>query len=237
MEDRSDRRLTTMISEHERQRTFADFVAEMRREEDGKRRELKRTENADKENFRDFLSRRSKDGLLSTTSTWDIVKDEIIIDQSYTQIAKHGERFTRDVFDDFMKDLVYTYRHDKAFIVHLLSTNKIDLVPSACSTYEDFVQLLLSTAGKTFESECKKVLQRESIASAKIFFEEILVTDGSASLLETTLSKDTEKDDNDSSDDGEISEDGEVCSEDGEIQEEGELPSIHTVLKKRRLLK
>lgn len=226
-----------MNSEHERQRNFADFVVDMRRVEGDKRRELKRTENVDKENFRDFLCRQSKDGLLSTTSTWKIVKDEIILNESYTQIARHGDRFTRDVFDDFMKDLVYTYRHDKAFIVHLLSTNKVDLGPSASSTYEEFVELLLSTAGKTFESECKKVLQRESVASAKIFFEEILANNGSALLLETTISKDAEKDDNDSSDDGEISEDGEVCSEDGEIQEEGELPSMHAVLKKRRLLK
>jgi len=112
-----------------------------------------------------------------------------------------------------MKDLRYTYRRDRAFISHLVSQNVSKL--SKGMAYEEFRDFLLDASGKAFESDCQKVLNRLSISSAEICYEELMANGYESLLGESNLSS--------LNNDVETAPEVDVMSEEGELSEEGEI--------------
>ena len=218
-----------MESDHEKQRYFADYVAYLRDENDEARRTLKSTEAADKDRFRKLLLNMSGNGTIKLSTTWDDIKDIVEVDSSFIDLNKHGEKILQSVFDDYMKDLSYTYRRDRAFISHIVSTNAVSVTDNV--SFDAFCSLLKSKSGQALERECKKVLERKSIASAKICYDELLASEDN--ILTREEEEKTLSIGNDNDDEGEVSEEGEL-SEEGEIEDENDDPT--TVIGKRQLL-
>ena len=220
-EQREHPHLTSIESDHEKQRYFADYVAFLRDEEHEASRTLRLTETADKDRFRDLLLKLSGNSTINLSTSWDDVNGIIEADEAYLALAKYGENVAQSMFEDYMKDLSYTYRRDRAFIDHIVSANNIVVTDGV--SYDSFCSILKSKAGKALEKECQKVLERKSIASAKLCYDELLESEGNTLVREAEepSSIGVAIDD----DDGEVSEDGEL-SEEGEIEDENDDPSV-----------
>jgi len=183
---REDPSIAAISSDHEKQRYFADYVADLRRSENEEKRKLRLTESADIEEFRNFLVELSKKRTITLSSSWDSTRDNLKSEDSYGKLEKHGKSLLKLTFEDHMKDLRYTYRRDRAFISHLVSQNVSKL--SKGMAYEEFRDFLLDASGKAFESDCQKVLNRLSISSAEICYEELMANGYESLLGESNLS-------------------------------------------------
>lgn len=213
--DLSDARfsVSSSMTDSDRQLYFADFVLELQTQEDEKRRRIRdarrRAEKAQRDAYRHFLRLQAKEGTIGTSTRWRNVEEAFAADPVFSPVRQQNHDAPREIFEDFMFDLREAYHRDKTLLNRLLEAS--GGMDAHGMTYDQFCDALLEAAGKgDVAAECRRVLGRETVSSALLLYNELLLRAGSSSFRRNKM--------DDSEDEGEI-------VEDGEVREECPLPS------------
>lgn len=201
------------MSDQERQLYFADYVIELQVLEDEKRRRIRdarrRAEKAQRDAFRDTLTKFSKDGKILPSSRWRNLEDILALEESFKAVREQGRNEAQNIFDDFIDEWADIYHGDKAFLSDLLAKVKDGSV-TPDTKYEDFTKCLLDAAANSPDAyrDVRRIIQEElPVSSARLLFDEILADIKSSSIRNRCSGRRIT--DDSSEDEGEIIEDGE----------------------------
>mmetsp|Transcript_19954 Transcript_19954/g.22989 ORF Transcript_19954/g.22989 Transcript_19954/m.22989 type:complete len:810 (+) Transcript_19954:750-3179(+) len=246
--------VSEMMSDLDRQVFFADYVTELQAVEDEKRRRIRdarrRAEKAQRDAYRDLLRKCAREGAVGlSTRGWRTVWETLKEEESYQAVYTQDREAPRVIYEDFVEDLREAYREDGRFLNNLSHANKgahhhrhhhhhhghnrangagrgSTVEVRVDTTYEEFCKALLVSA-TTSESttELRRVLNREPVSSARIFFHELKLRAKNVAAVSTSATNGfrrhstvVKKEDGE-----EANDDGDEDSDDGEIIEDGEL--------------
>lgn len=207
------------MSASDRELYFSDFVIELHAAEDEKRRRIRdarrRAEQAQREAFREMLSKLAADGTILPSSRWRNIEDLVSNEAAFAPLKEQDRDAPRELFQDFVDEWHDVYRRDRVFLARLVqptSTKGISL--SNKLTYEEFSQALLDESADSPEqySDTRQILShKDPISSARLYFNELVagVKETANAALRRNSRRSSVKDDS-SEDEGEIIEDGEV---------------------------
>jgi len=223
-DDMKDKRfiVSETMTDLDRQVFFADHVTELQAVEDEKRRRIRdarrRAEKSQRDTYREFLCNQVKDGEINIATRWRSVEDTIENDASYLAVFTQDNDAPREIFEDFLDDLRDGYRRDKPFLSRLIySSSRGGVKVQKDSTYEHFCQDLVAAAvtagGSDMTGDCKRMLSREPVSSALLFFHELHQRAKNDSPSGNGFAGRRKVDE--SEDEGEIVEDGEVDEGEG----------------------
>jgi pre-mRNA-processing factor 40 len=201
------------MSDQARQLNFADHVLELQVLEQENTRRIReatrRAEKAQRDAFRDTITKYAKEGKILPSSRWRNVEEALTAEDSYGPVNYHGRNEPQNIFDDYVDEWIDVYHADKAFLNNLLLKSK-ELVVAIDSKYGDFTKGLLDAAAYSPEaySDVRRIIKEElPVSSAKLFFDELVASRKAARTGPGAFSRRVA---DDSSDEGEIVEDGEV---------------------------
>ena len=217
--DRQDERFAASpeLSDQDRQLFFADFVLELQKEEDDKRRRIREaTERAEQEQrdaFNAALKELALNGKLLPASRWRNVEDQLSSHPSYAPIQARSKDAPRDLFDEFMNEWNTKYRKERTFLSQIIyPSSKNDEVVKAETTFDEFVTALLEKASEQSPEAYQdtKVIADSGfpISSARLYFTELSMRANGVSGPRIFRHGSAYRGDSDSSEDeGEIIED------------------------------
>lgn len=205
------------MSDQARQLNFADHVLELQVLEQEKTRRIReaqrQAEKAQRDAFRDTITKYAKEGKILPSSRWRNVEEALTTEDSYGPVTDHGRNEPQNIFDDYVDEWIDVYHADKAFLNNLVLKSK-DLVVAIDSKYGNFTKGLLDAAAYSPEaySDVRRIIKEElPVSSAKLFFDELLASRKAANIRgRTGPGAFSRRVADDSSDEGEIVEDGEV---------------------------
>ena len=206
------------MTDQERQLFFADHVLDLHALEKEKNRRIRdakwQAEKAQRDAFRDIITKYAKEGKIFPSSRWRNVEEALAADNSYSPVRDQGRNEPQNIFDDYVDEWIDVYHGDKAFLNNLVTKSK-ELVVTAESKYEGFTKGLLDAAAYSPEvySDVRRIIKEElPVSSAKLFFDELVASRKAANSRGRTgpgaYSRRVAGDS--SEDEGEIVEDGEV---------------------------
>jgi len=192
------------MTDLDRQVFFADYVTELQAIQDEKLRRIReaqrRAEKSQRDTYRDILAGLARQGILSITTRWVNVEEQLSKNPTYGPVAGQDRDAPREILEDFVEDIRDVYHRDKPTLLELISTGNIEV--SEQTTFEEFRDALVNAAGSEHGSECKRLLNREPVSSAVLMFHELVHASKNAVASVLTVDE--------SEDEGEIIEDGQV---------------------------
>lgn len=232
--EKADPRFATsvVLPDSERQLYFADFVLDLQKAEDDKRRRIRdarrRAEKVQRDNFRAHLRTKAKEGLLFPYSRWRMVEELLAPDESFLQVQAQGRDMPRELFEEFADEWDDRYRRERSFLARLMERSDGTFISiGSAATFEAYVDLVKQEASysEDAQDEAYRVLNREDpVSSARLFYQELVSRPADSSKPGMSSRVEEES----SEDEGEIKEDGE---EEDDAEEEKEAPpqteSIH----------
>jgi pre-mRNA-processing factor 40 len=221
--DKNDSRfkVSSFLSDSDRQVYFADFVIELQTAEDDKRRRIRdarrRAEKAQRDAYRDSLERLASEGKLTPSSHWRDVERLIELDESYQVVQEQDRDAPREIYEEFIEAWDEVYRRDRQFLSQLVHpTSNREMLITKDTKYDEFVKSLLqeATTSPQIHTEARRITKTEEpVSSARLYFNELLVKakDKVAVPLRRRIQsrRGSLLNDSSSEDEGEIIEDGE----------------------------
>mmetsp|Transcript_24319 Transcript_24319/g.67324 ORF Transcript_24319/g.67324 Transcript_24319/m.67324 type:complete len:856 (-) Transcript_24319:222-2789(-) len=221
-EDKKDSRFATSheFTESERQLYFSDFIIELQKAEDDKRRrvqdERRRAEKAQRDNYRELLHALAVKGKILPYSRWREIEEFVIPDDSFKLVEEQDRGTPRALFEIFVDDWDEAYRRDRSFLLRLLRPpGKPDIAISSGTTFDSFKKKLIEEAAYSSEiqDETSRIIGRaDPVSSARILFDELIAQSAGAKRHGGPRRGSTN--DDSSEDEGEIIEDGEITDDD-----------------------
>jgi len=221
-EDKLDSRFVTSksVSDSDQQLYFADFVIELQKVEDDKRRRIqdarRRAEKAQRDLYRELLRQMAAGGKIFPYSRWREIEDFLVQEDSFKLAEGQDRDAPREIFESFVDEWAKIYRRERNFLSRLLRPpGRPDVVISAGTTFESFKKTI--TQESAYSSEIKnetfRIINREDPASsARLLFDEL--TAQTLDVKQSGGSRRGSAKDDSSEDEGEIIEDGEVIDSD-----------------------
>eukprot|EP00979_Chaetoceros_neogracilis_P016657 scaffold8946_cov268-Chaetoceros_neogracile.AAC.23 len=206
------------MSDQERQLYFADHVLDLQALEKEKTRRIRearrQAEKAQRDAFRDIITKYAKEGKILPSSRWRNVEEVLAAESSCGPVRDQGRNEPQNIFDDYVDEWIDVYHGDKAFLNNLMAKSK-ELVATADSKYEGFTKGLLDAAAYSPEaySDVRRIIKEElPVSSAKLLFDELVASRKSANSRGRIGpgAHSRRVADDSSEDEGEIVEDGEV---------------------------
>lgn len=219
--EKADVRFATspILPDSDRQLYFADFVLDLQKAEDDKRRRIRdarrRAEKAQRDNFRAFLRTTAQEGRLFPYSRWRIVEELLSQHESFSSVQAQGRDIPRELFEEFADEWDERYRRERSFLARLIEQPDGSITIAKETTFDDFKNLLTKEASYSddVQDEAFRIINREDpVSSAQLLYHELISrpTDsnryGAASQIEAASSEDEgeikEEDDDEVDDDG-----------------------------------
>eukprot|EP00751_Fragilariopsis_kerguelensis_P023796 CAMPEP_0170878998 /NCGR_PEP_ID=MMETSP0734-20130129/31404_1 /TAXON_ID=186038 /ORGANISM="Fragilariopsis kerguelensis, Strain L26-C5" /LENGTH=894 /DNA_ID=CAMNT_0011261899 /DNA_START=1 /DNA_END=2685 /DNA_ORIENTATION=- len=231
--DKADSRFATsvLLSNSDRQLHFADFVIELQKLEDDKRRRIRdarcRAEKAQRDKYRELLHQMAVVGKIFPSSRWREIEGLLLKDDAFKMVEGQNRDSPRELFETFVDKWDLMYRRERSFLCRLLhSPGKLEVVISAGTTYDSFKNSITNQASYSSEiqNETFRIINKDDpVSSACLLHNEL-----TARSIDNTRSVDNKpykgsrrgstRDDS-SEDEGEIVEDRELKDDDvGELQ-------------------
>lgn len=217
--DKADSRFATskLITDSDRQLYFADFVIELQKVEDDKRRRIRdarrRAEKAQRDEYRELLHKMAVDGKLFPYSRWREIEELLLQDDSFKIVEGQDRDAPRELFETFVDEWDGIYRRERSFLFRLLRPpGKPDVVISAGTTFDSFKKTITheSAYSSEIQNETFRIINREDpVSSVRLLFDELTAQTVDVKRYEGCRRGST-KDDS-SEDEGEIIEDGELA--------------------------
>jgi pre-mRNA-processing factor 40 len=216
------------MSDSDRELYFSDFVIDLHAAEDEKRRRIrdarKRAEKAQREEYKDMLSRLAAKGTITPSSKWRNLEELLSAESAFGPITDHDREGPREIFQNFIDEWNETYRRDRTFLSDLMHpTPGKRIVVTKDTSYEDFTKSLLDQVEHSQKlcTELREILNHhEPVSSVRVYFDELTMrTRDPASADVRRLAKRGSLNDDSSEDEGEIIEEGEIRDE-GEAEME-----------------
>ena len=213
-EDKSDSRLATSqtISDADRQLYFADFVFDLQKAEDDKRRRIqdarRRAEKSHRDQYRDLIHRMASDGKIFPYTRWREIEETLAQEDSFKLVEVQDRGSPREIFEVFVDGWDETYRRERNFLSRLLRP------PGQISdgaTFDSFKKTLAqeSAYSSEIQDETLRIVNREDpVSSARLLFNELAAHPINRGSRQGSVNEDS------SEDEGEIIEDGEVVDND-----------------------
>jgi hypothetical protein len=211
------------MSASDRELYFSDFVLELQAAEDEKRHRIRdarrKAEEAQREAYRDMLSKLAANGTIVPSTRWRNLEDIISNEAALGPLKEQDRDAPRELFQDFIDEWNDTYRRDRTFLARLVqptSAKGINLKGTAA--YEEFCQLLRDECADSPEkyNQTRLILNhKDPISSARIYFNELVL--GVKETVNATLRRNSRR----ASANADSSEDEGEIIEDGEIEDEG----------------
>ncbi len=225
--------VSTAMKDSDRELYFVDYVIELQKVEDGKRRRARearrRAEKAQRDAFRDTLKKFAREGKILPTSRWRNCEELLAAEDTFDAVRDQDRATPRNMFEDMVEEWEDVYRGDKAFLNSLLAKSKSSAFAAKTDAkYEDFTKVILDAAAYSPEmySDARRVINEEvlvsSVCSAKLFFDEWVASGKSISgrgSRNTPYGRRGVTGES-SEDEGEIVEDGEVEEPQPEISKD-----------------
>jgi pre-mRNA-processing factor 40 len=216
-EEKGDSRFatSTILPDSERQLYFADFVIELQKAEDDKRRRIRdarrRAEKAQRDKYREFLRTQAATGTIFPYSRWRGVEELLSGDESFILVQAQNRDAPRELFEEFVDEWDDMYRRERSFLARCLesSVNPAASVTTE-TTFEEFKSLLKNRSSYSTEvqNETFRIINRDDpVSSARLFYNELIAR---AADAERYGAKRGPVKDDSSEDEGEIIEEGEV---------------------------
>ncbi len=220
--DKADPRfaVSSAMADSDRELYFVDYVIELQKVEDGKRRRARearrRAEKAQRDAFRETLKKFAREGKILPSSRWRNCEELLAAEDTFDAVRDQDRATPRNMFEDMVEEWEDVYRGDKAFLNSLLAKSKSSTFAAKTDTkYEDFTKAILDAAAYSPEmySDARRVINEEvlvsSVCSAKLFFDEWVASGKSISRQKIRNTRRGVSGES-SEDEGEIVEDGEV---------------------------
>jgi pre-mRNA-processing factor 40 len=224
--DKADSRFmaSLIISDSDRQLYFADFVIDLQKAEDDKRRRIRdakiRAEKAQRDNYRELLHQMAVDGKIFPSSRWREIEGLLLKDDSFKMVEGQDRDAPRELFEKFVDEWDLMYRRERSFLCRLLRpTGKPDVVISTGTTYGSFKNSITneSSYSSEIQNETFRIINKDDpVSSARLLYDELVArtVDNKRNGGGTSSRRGSTRDDS-SEDEGEIIEDGELKDEDG----------------------
>ncbi len=223
-EDRSDARFATSqtISDADRQLYFADFVIDLQKVEDDKRRRIqdarRRAEKAQRDQYRELLHKMATDGKIFPHIRWREIEESLLQEESFKLVEGQDRGSPREIFEVFVDEWDELYRRERNFLSRLLRPpGKIP----AGTDFEAFKKILNeeSAYSSEIQDEMFRIVNRQDpVSSAKLLFDELTAHTSNGGSRRGSTDEDS------SEDEGEIIEDGEVVDNDDKEEAKSEEP-------------
>eukprot|EP00536_Pseudo-nitzschia_multiseries_P009492 jgi/Psemu1/297279/fgenesh1_pm.265_\ len=221
-EDKLDSRfaISYEFSESERQLYFSDFLIELQKAEDDKRRiaqdERRRAEKAQRDKYRELLHELAVKGKILPYSRWREIEEFVTPDDSFKLVEEQDRGTPRELFEVFIDDWDQVYRRERSFLLRLLHPpGKPDIVILSGTTFDNFKKIITEEAAYSSEiqDETARIIgSADPVSSARILYGELIAQSGSAKRHGSVRRGSTN--DDSSEDEGEIIEDGEITDND-----------------------
>ncbi|KAG7342217.1 FF domain containing protein [Nitzschia inconspicua] len=219
--EKADSRFATsvVLPDSDRQLYFADFVLDLQRAEDDKRRRIRdarrRAEKAQRDNYRALLSTLAKEGSLLPYSRWRMVEELLVPHESFSLVQAQGRDMPRELFEEFADEWDDRYRRERSFLARLIEhPDGSSFTKERTTTYEAFKDLVIKEASYSDDAqdEAYRIINREDpVSSAQLYYQELLTRPsdfnrpGRSSRIEDESSED----------------EGEIIEDEGEANNEG----------------
>ena len=213
-EDKSDARFetSTTMNDGDRQLYFADFVADLQRAEDDKRRRIedarRREEKAQRDQYRELLHKMAVAGKIFPYTRWREIEESLLEEDSFKLVETQDRGSPREIFEVFVDEWDEIYRRERNFLSRLLRPP--GQIPAGV-TFEAFQQILTEESAHSpeIQNEMLRIVNREDpVSSARLLFDEL-----TAERTTSAGSRRGSVNDDSSEDEGEIIEDGEVVDD------------------------
>jgi pre-mRNA-processing factor 40 len=182
--EKADIRFATSVAlpDSDRQLYFADFVLELQKSEDDKRRRIRdarrRAEKAQRDNFRDFLRTKAREGKIFPYSRWRAVEELLTQDESFALVLAQGRDIPRELFEEFAEEWNDSYRHERSFLARLVEqSGDVPMCITRETTFESFKDIIIKEASYSddVQDEAFRIINREDpLSSAKLFYDELV---------------------------------------------------------------
>lgn len=223
-DDKMDSRFATSLrlTDSDRQLCFADFVIDLQKAEDDKRRRIRdarrRAEKAQRDKYREFLRRLAENGKVFPYSRWRGVEELVSQDETFTLVQAQDRDSPREIFEEFVDEWDEIYRRERSFLGRLTPPpGKSEYKVSSATSYETFKAAITNEASHSSEMQAEtwRIIDREDpVSSARLFFKELIARAADANKVGASQRSSAKEDS--SEDEGEIIEDGQVSNE-GEV--------------------
>lgn len=231
--DKADTRFVTTVSltDSDRQVFFADFVIELQKTEDDKRRRIRdarrRAEKEQRDSYREMLHQMAIDGKIEPFSRWRGEVEELVSkDESFGPIQAQERNAPRELFEQFIEDWYEKYQRERSFLRRLLESSMpnegfdVPSIVTSETTFKAFKNLLTDESKHSSEKrdEAWHIINGEDpVSSARLFYKELLsrAKEVKRPPVDTAESRRSSIKDESSEDEGEIVEEGEEAEEDG----------------------
>lgn len=170
------------LSEEDRQLLFADYVLELQRSEDDKRRRIReatiRTEKEQRDALLNELSEMAVKGKLVPASRWRAVEEQISAHPSFGPVKAQDREAPREVFEAFVTQWNAQYRKDRLFLSQIIyPSSKSDEIVKKETTFDEFSSALLEKASEQSQDaykETRQIINQEApVSSARLYFNEL----------------------------------------------------------------
>jgi pre-mRNA-processing factor 40 len=208
-----------LLSDQDRQLLFADFVIELQRVEDDKRRRIREATRRAEQEQRDALvatlTEMAVKGKLVPASRWRHVEEQIASHPSYGLVKSQNRDGPRDIFENFVTEWNGKYRKERSFLSQIIyPSSKGDEIVQKATTFDEFLTALLDKASELSADayqETKAIVNEETpVSSARLYFNELSMrakgVSGPPIVRHGSALRGTDSDS--SEDEGEIVEDG-----------------------------
>jgi pre-mRNA-processing factor 40 len=222
--EKADIRFATsvVLPDSDRQLYFADFVLELQKAEDDKRRRIRdarrRAEKAQRDNFRDFLRTQAREGNLLPNSRWRAVEELLTQHESFALVLAQGRDTPRELFEEFAEEWDESYRHERSFLARLVEqSGDAPFIFTRDTTFESFKNIIIKEASYSDDVQdeaCRIISREDPVSSARLFYDEL--ASRSADNVQYISSRQPEEES--SEDEGEIKE-GEEDDNRGNVKE------------------
>jgi pre-mRNA-processing factor 40 len=241
-EEKEDSRfkVSSQLTDSDRQLLFADFVIELQAAEDDKRRRIRdarrRAEKAQREAYRVLLKRMAVEGTIRPYTAWRIIEEFVTVDESFIPVLAQDRDAPREIFEEFIDTWDDIYRRERAFLSRFINPpDKKEIKIDREISFENFSKVLLVEAEYSAElyGDTRRIINKEEpVSSARLYWEELVSrashSNGRQGAHRTSLQEDSSEDEGEIIEDGEVGGDGgpteltEISEESNPLQIEGE---------------
>ncbi|GKY99977.1 hypothetical protein MPSEU_000951300 [Mayamaea pseudoterrestris] len=174
--------VSTEFSDQDRQLFFADFVLELQRQEDDKRRRIReatrRAEKEQREAFISALTDLAVKGKIVPATKWRILEEQLSLHPSYAPLKSQHRDGPREVFDVFVTEWNAKYRKERTYLSQIIYPSSIgDEIVKEDTIFDDYLTALLERATEQSPAayrETKRIINDESpVSSALLYFNEL----------------------------------------------------------------
>lgn len=211
---KTDSRFATSVtlSGSDRQLYFADFVIELQKSEDNKRKRIRdarrRAEKAQRDKYRELLHQMASEGRILPSSRWKEIERLLLEGDAFKMVEGQHRDSPRELFEIFVDEWDLAYHRERSFLCRLLRhPDEQHVLISAGTTYDDFKNVITKQASYSSEikNETFRILNKDPVSSARLLFDEI--TAQSVDNTRSTGARRGSTKDDSSEDEGEIIED------------------------------